>query len=112
MGKTFAISSAKTFAISSAPLEEIIFGVSFLTALGLLKLPFEEIGGNPVPTFIFKDRPFFFHAFLLCLNFAFTGAVITIYLRLGYPKVARHCRRLAIASIATAGAILVWLAVP
>lgn len=102
----------KTFAISLAPLEEIIFWVSFVIAVGLLKLPYEEIGGNPVPTIIFKDKPSFFHTFLLCLNFAFTGTVMTIYLRLGYPKVARQSRCLTIASIATAGGILVWLVVP
>ncbi|XP_057478292.1 uncharacterized protein LOC130765787 isoform X2 [Actinidia eriantha] len=90
------------------PLEELIFGISFMTVFGILQLPYEEIGGNPVPTVIFKDNPSFFHAFLLCLNFAFTGAVITISLREGYPKVARHGRRLAVACMAAAGGILLW----
>ncbi|GFS28918.1 hypothetical protein Acr_00g0004670 [Actinidia rufa] len=66
------------------PLEELIFGISFMTVFGILQLPYEEIG----------------------------GAVITISLREGYPKVARHGRRLAVACMAAAGGILLWLVVP
>ncbi|KAH7841790.1 hypothetical protein Vadar_034408 [Vaccinium darrowii] len=93
----------------AAPLEELIFGTAFLTVFGILQLPLEDVGGNPVPTVLFKDKPSFFHAFLLSLNFAFTGAGITIFLREGYPKIARHSRRLAIAFIVTAAGILTCL---
>lgn len=91
----------------AAPLEEMIFGIAFLTVFGFLQLPLEDVGGNPVPT-LFKDKPSFFHAFLLALNFAFTGAGITISLREWHPNMARHSRYLAIASTVTASGILTW----
>jgi len=106
MGKTFI-----TF-IPAAPLEELIFGIAFAAVFGILQLPLEDVGGNPVPTVLFKDKPSFFQAFLICLTSAFTSAVITIFLRQGYPKIARHSRRLAIASTLTAAGILAWLIVP
>lgn len=74
----------------STPIQEMIFGFAFLAAFGILQLPNEKIEGNPVPTILFKNKPSFFHAFLLSLNFAFTGAVITISLREKYPKIARY----------------------
>ncbi|XAR65515.1 hypothetical protein NMG60_11009661 [Bertholletia excelsa] len=94
------------------PLEEIIFIVAFFSAFSLLNLPYAKIDGNPVPTVVFKDRPSFFHAFLLSLNFAFSGAVTTISLRGRHPNIARYSRRLAVGSAATAIGILAWLGLP
>ena len=64
-----------------------------------------------VPTVIFKDNPSFFHGFLLALNFAFTGAVMTISLRERYPKISRYCRGLAVVSIVGAVGLVVWQAI-
>lgn len=114
---THSITSQKMDNISvtftpAAPLEEIIFGMAFLTVFGFLQLPLEDVGGNPVPTILFKDKPSFFHAFLLSLTFAFTGAGITITLREKHPKIARLSRCLAIASTVSAAGILTWLVLP
>ncbi|GMP93616.1 hypothetical protein CsSME_00043372 [Camellia sinensis var. sinensis] len=98
--------------VTIAPLEEMIFGVAFVTAFAILQLPYKDIDGNSVPTILFTDKPSFFHAFLLALNFAFTGAVMTIYLREGYPKIAKNCRCFAIVSISAAVGVLVWLVLP
>ncbi|KAA8529257.1 hypothetical protein F0562_033944 [Nyssa sinensis] len=93
---------------TQASIEEIIFAVSFVTAFSLLQLPYETIDGNPVPTIIFKNKSAFFHAFLLSLNFAFSGAVMTISLRERHPTIGRVLRYLAIVSIATAVGIVLW----
>ncbi|KAA8532824.1 hypothetical protein F0562_033060 [Nyssa sinensis] len=93
--------------IFRASLEETIFGAAFVTVFALLQLPYEKIDGNPIPTIIFKNKPAFFHAFVLSLNFAFSGAVMAISLRERYTGIARNCRRLAIVSIAMAVGILV-----
>ncbi|KAK2976383.1 hypothetical protein RJ640_008093 [Escallonia rubra] len=64
-------------------LEEAIFGVTFVTIFALLQLPCEKIQGSRVPTVIFKGKPAIFHAFVVSLDFAFTGAVMTMSLRQG-----------------------------
>ncbi|KAK3002230.1 hypothetical protein RJ639_021707 [Escallonia herrerae] len=92
-------------------LEEVIFGVTFVTIFALLQLPCERTQGSRVPTVIFKGKPAIFHAFVVSLDFAFTGAVMTMSLRQGYPHLARHCRLLAIFSVAAVAGILVCLAV-
>lgn len=97
---------------SSCPvhLDEIIFALTFLVAFALLQLPYEKINSNtPVPKIIFKNKPSLFHAFLLALNFAFTGAVMAICTRRGYPpKMANISRGLSVVSAATALAILAF----
>ena len=92
------------------PLEELIFGIAFVAVFAILQLPYKDIDGNSVPTIVFTDKPSLFHGFLLALNFAFTGAVMTISLRERYPKAARYCRGLAVVSIVGAVGVLVWLA--
>ncbi|OVA12541.1 hypothetical protein BVC80_9011g56 [Macleaya cordata] len=93
-------------------IEEPIFGLSFITAMVLVQLPYEDINGNPVPTIIFHDQPSVFHAFVLAVNFAFTGAVITLCLREEFPKIARNCRRIAVLFSAAAAGILSWAIAP
>ncbi|CAK9181619.1 unnamed protein product [Ilex paraguariensis] len=96
------VSELHKTSITKASVEELIFGVTFVTAFGLLQLPYQKIDGNPVPTIIFKDNPSSFHAFLLAINFAFTGAVLTVSLRARYPKIARYCRQLAVVCVTAA----------
>ncbi|KAI3443958.1 hypothetical protein Pfo_000623 [Paulownia fortunei] len=89
-----------------APVEELIFLVGIVTALMLLRLPYEDIKGNPVPVVIFKNKPTLFHAFLIAFNFGFTAAVMTMSLRAKIPTAARFCRRSAVACIAVAAGVL------
>lgn len=96
----------------STQLEELILGFSVATTLVLVKLPYEKIDGNPVPTVIFKNRPGLFHAFILALNFSFFGSVLTISLRGKYARIARYPLILAAVSTAAAIAVLTWLVVP
>ena len=106
------VSELHKTSITKASVEELIFGVTFVTAFGLLQLPYQKIDGNPIPTIIFKDNPSSFHAFLLAINFAFTGAVLTVSLRAGYPKIARYCRQLAVVCVTAAAGIIFWAALP
>lgn len=101
-----------TFSTSKYSAEEIISAASFVAVFSLLQLPFERVDGSPVPTIIFKDRPSLFHAFVLGLNFAFCGGVITISLRQIYPKIADVSRYLSILSMLVAVGIFFSLALP
>ncbi|KAF7850733.1 hypothetical protein BT93_L5082 [Corymbia citriodora subsp. variegata] len=96
--------------ITRVGVEEVILVLSFAAAFLLLQLPFEEVDGNPVPRVVFSKRPACFHAYLLALNFAFTGAVMTMSLREKWPKATVHCRRLACLAAAGAVGALAWSA--
>ncbi|KAI7980534.1 hypothetical protein LOK49_Contig138G00004 [Camellia lanceoleosa] len=110
---TYSMKNMHKISITVPPLEEMIFGVVYVTGCGFTQfVPYEEIEGNPVPTVIFKDKPSFYHAFLLTLTFAFTASVVTILLRHRYPKIATRCRVLAFASTAIALGIVLWLVLP
>ncbi|KAK3420781.1 hypothetical protein EUGRSUZ_G01572 [Eucalyptus grandis] len=96
--------------ITRTRVEELILVLSFMAAFLLLQLPFEEVDGNPVPRVVFSKRPACFHAYLLALNFAFTGAVMTMSLRKKCPKAAALCRRLACLAATAAVGALAWSA--
>ncbi|KAF7850732.1 hypothetical protein BT93_L5081 [Corymbia citriodora subsp. variegata] len=98
----------KSHFITRAGVEELILILSFMAAFLLLQLPFEEVNGNPVPKVVFSKRPTCFHTYLLALNFAFTGAAMTMSLRDKCPKAAAHCRRLACLAAAAAVGALAW----
>lgn len=87
------------------PVEEFVFLISFTTVVGVVLRPLQEIDGNLVPVAIFKNNPAFFHAFLIALNFAFTGAVTTMSLREKNPTMASYCRRLAVVSVVVAAGV-------
>ncbi|XAR65514.1 hypothetical protein NMG60_11009660 [Bertholletia excelsa] len=97
---------------SSWRVEELISAAAFLIVFAIQKLPYEQRNGRSVPGGIFKDKSSFFHAFLLALNFGFTGAVISISLRKKHPKASRYCRHLALASMIVAGGVVMWLRLP
>ncbi|KAJ1412060.1 hypothetical protein SESBI_20700 [Sesbania bispinosa] len=86
---------------------EIILGLCFTAINILLQLPYEYIDKNPVPTVIFKGRPTTFHAFLICIIFAFSGATnaLVAYNKSGF---ARFCGYYSMVSMASALAILFW----
>ncbi|KAL3731564.1 hypothetical protein ACJRO7_028449 [Eucalyptus globulus] len=94
--------------ITITGVEGLILVLSFAAVFLLLPLPFEEVDGNPVPRVVFSKRPACFHAYVLALNFAFTGAVMTMSLRERWPKAAAHCRRLACLAAAAAVGTLAW----
>ncbi|KAK3420560.1 hypothetical protein EUGRSUZ_G01398 [Eucalyptus grandis] len=96
--------------ITRTRVEELILVLSFMASFLLLQLPFEEVDGNPVPRVAFSKRPACFHAYLLALNFAFTGAVMTMSLRKKCPKAAALCRRLACLAATAAVGALAWSA--
>ncbi|OVA12540.1 hypothetical protein BVC80_9011g55 [Macleaya cordata] len=103
----------KNLEVRNWRIEEFIFCASFITAMVLVQLPYKEIDGNPVPIIIFDDHPSSsFHCFVLAVNFAFTGAVITICIRQDYRKVAKITRSVAIVFTTTAILILSRLKVP
>nr|GLL34116.1 COPII coat assembly protein [Ipomoea trifida] len=86
--------------------EDVIFRIAFAAAFLLLPLPYEKIGGNPVPTVIFKGSPALFHVFLMSLAFAFSGAFVTMSFRETHPRFAGFCRWIALCSTATAAGVL------
>ena len=97
---------------SSSP-EEFIFGASFITATILVQLPYDNIDVNPTPQIIFNHQPpSVFHAFVLCLNFAFTAAVVTMCFREQYVKIAKYSRYIAIMFMSSAIGILIWVLAP
>ncbi|KAK4400942.1 hypothetical protein Sango_1200300 [Sesamum angolense] len=59
---------------------------------------------NPVP--IFRNRPTFFHVYLITINVAFTGAVMTMFLRNKYLKMASYSRWLVVVSVVIAAGLL------
>lgn len=97
---------------SSHAAEDVITPAAFISVFALLLLPYKKIDGNPVPTVVFNDLPSYFHAFVLGLNFAFCGGVMTISLRQLYPKVAFVCRCVSVLSMLLSTGIFVFLAVP
>lgn len=86
---------------------ESILGLCFTVITILIQLPYEYIDKNPVPTVIFKDRPTTFHAFLICIIFAFSGATSAL---LAYNKsgLARFFGYYSMAAMTSALAILLW----
>lgn len=87
------------------PVEEFIFFVSSATVLALVRLPFRQTTYANVVIFKNKDA-FHYATSLIALNFAFTGAVMTMSLRDKNPKMACYCRRLAVLSILVAAGVL------
>ena len=90
-------------------LQEPILCASVATVIVLTQFPFESIDGNPVPTILFKNKPYFFQSFILAINFSFFGSVTTIFLRRKHPTIARYCHLLAVVSMSMATGILTWL---
>ncbi|KAI4357939.1 hypothetical protein L6164_001854 [Bauhinia variegata] len=86
---------------------ECILGLCFTVITLLLQLPYEYIDGNPVPTVIFKGRPTTFHAFIISIVLAFSGATNAI-ITSNQSTFAKFCGYYAMASMASALAILSW----
>lgn len=82
--------------------------LALVSAYLLLRLPFEKIDGNPAPTIIFKGRPAFFHALILSLDFAFSGATVTICLHSKCPKMGGYFWWLSCTAMVVAAGMMAW----
>ncbi|XVF85713.1 hypothetical protein PTKIN_Ptkin17bG0139300 [Pterospermum kingtungense] len=87
--------------IQTTILESIKF-ISFTIATILILLPHEYVNGNPVPTIVFKGHPATFHAFTICIIFAFSGAFCALLMVPKNPIITRLCGCYSIASMASA----------
>ncbi|GFZ16199.1 hypothetical protein Acr_25g0006080 [Actinidia rufa] len=78
----------------------ILFLTSALAAVVPL-IPYEHTGRHQVPKIIFKDRPSTYHAFILSVMFAFSGAFSTLFVH-NKPKMERMCQFYSMISMASA----------
>lgn len=84
-----------------------IFSLSFQTVILILLIPYEQVNGNPVPAIIFKGLPSTFHAFVLSIVMAFTGAFNALMLATNKPKIAKFCSYYSMACMASAVALFI-----
>ncbi|KAL7218574.1 hypothetical protein ACSBR2_011773 [Camellia fascicularis] len=103
-------SRSSTQAIRTRFLETILI-TSFLFATILLVIPYQYKNGNPVPTVIFNGIPISgFHAFVVSLMYAFTGALTALLIHdtAAGSFLARFCELVSILCMTSAVSLLVW----
>ncbi|KAL7218535.1 hypothetical protein ACSBR2_011740 [Camellia fascicularis] len=86
---------------------ESILVASFTITTLLIILPSEFINGSPVPSLIFKGLPSAFHAFVVCLVFAFSGAFSALLIH-DTSFIAKFSKYSSMASMTSALALLIW----
>ncbi|KAI8011588.1 hypothetical protein LOK49_LG06G01019 [Camellia lanceoleosa] len=86
---------------------ESILVASFTIVIVLLILPCEYNDGNPIPVVIFKGLPSTFHAFVVCLVFAFTGSLSGLLIQ-DMHFLAKFCEYSSMACMTSALALLLW----
>ncbi|KAK7307006.1 hypothetical protein VNO77_39685 [Canavalia gladiata] len=86
---------------------ECVLGLCFTVITILFQLPYEYINENPVPTIIFKGHPTTFHAFIICIIFALSGATNALVVS-NKSRFSIFCGYYAMASMASAFGILLW----
>ncbi|PSR88213.1 CTP synthase [Actinidia chinensis var. chinensis] len=94
-------SSSKETTISGS----ILFLTSALAAV-LPLIPYENTGRHRVPKIIFKGQSSTFHAFIISIMFAFSGAFSGLFVY-DKPLMARLCRFYSMVSMVCAGALLI-----
>lgn len=87
---------------------ECVLGLCFTSINILILVPYEYIDKNPVPAVIFKGRPTTFHAFLICIIFAFSGATNAFVASNINSGFGRFCGYYSMVAMASALAILLW----
>ncbi|GMY32752.1 btb/poz and math domain-containing protein 2 [Fagus crenata] len=92
---------------SLCPMISILF-ISFTAAIISMLLSHENVDGRPVPV-LFRDRPTYYHMFLISTMFAFLGAFSALLLQ-HKPRFERFCRIIAVASMLSALAIVLYAA--
>ncbi|KAI8012507.1 hypothetical protein LOK49_LG06G01072 [Camellia lanceoleosa] len=102
-------SRSSTRVIRTRFLETILI-TSFLFATILLVIPYQYKNGNPVPTVIFNGIPSsWFHAFVVSLVYAFTGALTALLIHdTAAAFLARFCELVSILCMTSAVSLLVW----
>ena len=88
----------------------IILFISSTTPTILRIFPPEKVNGGVVPV-IFRDRPAYYHMYVVFTVFAFMGAYSGLVMqRKNKPRVERFCRMYAMASMFSALAIVLYAA--
>ncbi|KAI8007972.1 hypothetical protein LOK49_LG07G02990 [Camellia lanceoleosa] len=100
-------SSCKTMQPMETNILESIMVASFTFTTLLLLLPCDYIDGSPVPTIIFKGLPSTFHAFVVSLIFAFSGALSALLIH-DTSFFAKLCEFSSMASMTSALSLLLW----
>ncbi|KAL7218580.1 hypothetical protein ACSBR2_011779 [Camellia fascicularis] len=103
-------SRSSTHVIRTRFLETILI-TSFLFTTILLVIPYQYKNGNPVPTMIFNGIPSSgFHAFVVSLVYAFTGALTALLIHdtAAGSFLARFCELVSILCMTSALSLLVW----
>ena len=87
-------------------LMKIIFFISFAAAIIPMLLPQEIVDGRPIPVLL-RDRPMDYHMFLISTLFGFVGSFGALFNQ-HRPKVERFYRIIAVASMLSAVAIVIY----
>ena len=87
-------------------LMKIIFFFSFAAAIIPMLLPQEIVDGRPIPVLL-RDRPMDYHMFLISTLFGFVGSFGALFNQ-HRPKVERFYRIIAVASMLSAVAIVIY----
>ncbi|KAI9105079.1 hypothetical protein K1719_022795 [Acacia pycnantha] len=88
---------------------ECVIGVCLTVMLGLLQLPYEYIGEDPVPTIVFRGRPHTFHTFVLFVLAAFMTATRAIHAPPNSSgKFESYCVLVSVVSISSAFLVFSW----
>ncbi|KAE8648779.1 hypothetical protein Csa_009128 [Cucumis sativus] len=66
------------------------------------------VNGNLVPAIIFKGLPSTFHAFLLSIVMAFSGAFNALMLATNKPKIAKFCSYYSLGFMVSAVVLFFW----
>uniref|UniRef100_A0A0A0KT20 PGG domain-containing protein n=1 Tax=Cucumis sativus TaxID=3659 RepID=A0A0A0KT20_CUCSA len=85
-----------------------ILCLSFKTVTLILLFPYEQVNGNLVPAIIFKGLPSTFHAFLLSIVMAFSGAFNALMLATNKPKIAKFCSYYSLGFMVSAVVLFFW----
>ena len=93
--------------INSCSMDSVAF-ISSTAAISSMILPHSNVDGRPVPLF-FRDRSTDYQMFLASTLFAFMGAFGSLMVQ-HKPRVERVCRIVAVASLLSALAIVLYAA--
>ncbi|KAF7132529.1 hypothetical protein RHSIM_Rhsim09G0118100 [Rhododendron simsii] len=96
-----------TTSITHPKLSVSILCLTAATAAVLQLIPYDQSGPYRVPKRLFKGHPSVFHAFLVSVMFAFSGALSALFLQ-SKPNMARVCSFYSSVSIASAVGLLIW----
>ncbi|KAF7132063.1 hypothetical protein RHSIM_Rhsim09G0118800 [Rhododendron simsii] len=97
-----------TSSITRPKFSASILFLTATTAAVLQWIPYDQSGVYRVPKRFFKGHPSVFHAFLVSVMFAFSGAFSALFLQ-NKPNMARVCSSYSSVSAASAVGLLIWV---